>query len=147
MKNTVDSVESGQMTSQMTQQQAQQPEIGFHLPPPYSAEQILFPNWAPNGSNATLNLFNQALGNNERFIFAPIGRFGFATRTIIVQLQDTARRPLLSIMTVPGQNISTGHNNHNSIRVGSVMQITNQSGQTLLTARENGQVCTAMKYE
>lgn len=145
MKNTADLGESGQMTSEMTQQQ----EIGFRLPPPYSVEHTVFPTYGPpsafdasNSSNATLNLFNQTLGNNERFIFAPMGRLGFTTRTIIVQLRDTAQRPLMSIMTLPGQNISTGGNNGNSIRLGSVIQMTNTSGQTLLTARENGQVCT-----
>lgn len=140
MKNTDDSGESGQMSSQMTQPQ----EIGFQQPPPYSVEPAVFPNWipntGPNGSNATLNLFNQTLGSNERFIFAPIGRLNFSTRTIIVQLRDTAQRPLMSIMTLPGQHISTGGSNDNSIRVGSVIQMTNTSGQTLLTARENGQV-------
>lgn len=150
MKNSADLGESGQMTSQMTQQQ----EIGYQPPPPYSVEHTMLPNWAPstgfdgsnNGFNATLNSFNQTLGSNERFILAPMGRIGFTSRTIIVQLRDTAQRPLMSIMTVPGQNISTGGNHDHSIRVGSVIQMTNTSGQTLLTARENGQVCLLNNY-
>lgn len=148
MKNTADFGESGQMTSQMTHQLAQQPEIGFQQPPPYTIEHAFYPNWGPNSgfggsnaSNATLNLLNQAIGSNESFILAPIGRLGFTTRTIIVQLQDSAQRPLMSIMTVPGQNVSTGGNNNSSIRLGSVIQMANTNGQTLLTGRENGEVC------
>lgn len=147
MKITNDSSESsGHMTIEMNQQQ----EMGYHLPPPYSIEQAMYPNFGinntfgPNGTNPTLNLFNQTLGNNERFVFAPIGRLGFTTRTIIVQLRDTSQRPLMSVMTVPGQNISTGGRNDNSIRVGSVIRMANTTGQTLLTARENGQVCYYM---
>lgn len=146
MKNTADLGESGQMTSQM--EMTQQPDMGFRLPPPYTVDHAVYPTWGanngfngPNGSNATLNLFHQALGNNETFVLAPIGRLGITTRTIIVQLRDTAQRPLMSIMTTPGQNISRGRSHDNSIRVGSVIQMTNASGQTLLTARENGEVC------
>lgn len=142
MKNTIESGESGQMAIQMNRQQ----EIGFHLPPPYTVEQNQYPIFGGdsafglNGSNPTLNSFDQALGNNERFLLAPIGRLGLTTRTIIVQLQDTCQRPLMSIMTVPGQNISTGGGNNNTIRIGSVIRMASTTGQTLLTARETGQV-------
>lgn len=153
MKNNPEFGESVQM--------AQQPEIGFQLPPPYSVEntgniynannsnqtdvQILYPHWPPinssGSSGAFLNLFNQSLGNNERFTFSPMGRVGFMTRTIIVQIRDNAQRPLLSVMTLPGRNVSTGGGNDNNIRIGSVIQMTNTTGQILLNATENGQVC------
>ncbi len=147
MKNFGDSGESGQMTIEMNHHQQTQQEIGFNLPPPYTIDNVMYPNvfGANSASNATLNMFNQTLGSNETFLLAPIGRVGLTTRTIIVQLQDTTQRPLMSIMTVPGQNISTGPGHENSIRVGSIIQMANTSGQTLLTARENGQVCEKKK--
>ncbi|KAJ6647130.1 hypothetical protein Bhyg_02350 [Pseudolycoriella hygida] len=143
MKNNVESGESAQMS--------QQQEIGFQQPPPYQ-EYSSYPNWAPNNgfnntNNSTLDLFSQALGSNESFILAPIGRFGFTTRTIIVQLQDISQRPLLSIMTLPGQNVPTGGHNGGSIRIGSVINMNNSFGQTLLTAKENGQSMTVSSGE
>lgn len=141
MKNSAYTGESGHVPIEMNQRH----EIGFQLPPPYSMEPPSFSNFAPGnsfGSNvpsSTLNLFNETLNNQEQFILAPMGRFAVTTRTIIVQLQNTAQQPIMSIMTVPGQNISTG--NDHSIRIGSVIQMTNTSGQVLLTAKEIGQVC------
>lgn len=150
MKNSAELGESVQMTQQ---QIGFQPPEQFQQPPPYSVDNIVYntdnssvpvyPNWAPNNasvsSGSALNLFNQTLGSNERFILSPIGRFGCMTRTIIVQIRDAAQRPLISVMTIPGRNVSSSDNG-NSVRIGSVIQMTNSSGQTILTATENGQV-------
>ncbi|KAG4074088.1 hypothetical protein HA402_014293 [Bradysia odoriphaga] len=144
MKNTAHTGESDEVAIEMNQQQ----EIGFRLPPPYSLEPTSTPNFGPTSTfgstvpNSTLNLFNEILNDKERFILAPMGRVGFATRTIVVQLQNAAQQPIMSIMTLPGRSISTGADNDNSVRVGSVIQMINTSGQVLLTAKENGQSMT-----
>lgn len=145
MKNSAYTEESGQVALEVNQQQ----DNDFQLPPPppYSIQPTSIPHFGPSNAyvsnipipNSTLNLFNETLNNHETFILAPMGRVGFGTRNIVVQLQNTAQQPIMSIMTIPGQNISTGHNDH-SIRIGSVVQMTNASGQILLTARETGQV-------
>ncbi|XP_037033439.1 uncharacterized protein LOC119072354 [Bradysia coprophila] len=144
MKNTAYTGESDEVAIEMNQQQ----EIDFRLPPPYSVEPTSIPNFEPSSAfgstvpNSTLNLFNETLNDKERFILAPMGRVGFASRNIVVQLQNAAQQPIMSIMTVPGRSISTGTGNDDSIRVGSVIQMINTSGQVLLTAKENGQSMT-----
>lgn len=161
MKNSAYTEESGQAAVEVNQRQ----DISFQQPvqpPPYSSipnfgqtsvphfGPTSIPHFAPSNAyalnipnpNSALNLFNETLNNMETFILAPMGRFGFATRTIIVQLQNAAQQPIMSIMTVPGQNVSNGHHNHHSVRVGSVIQMTNTSGQVLLTAKEVGQSMT-----
>lgn len=150
MKNSSELGEGGQMTQQ-------EQEIGFQQPPPYSVINaaivynpnnpglsIAHSNWIPNNVNVfngtSLDLLNQTLGSNERFTLSPVGRLGFTTRTIIVQIRDATQRPLISIMTIPGRNISRGAGNDHSIRIGAVIQMSNSSGQILLTGTENGQV-------
>jgi len=159
MKNSTEFGTSGQIPQQ--QQAQQQHTIEFQpLPPPYTVENTgtaynptnwpaghaVYPNWIPNTATASiasnLNLLNQTLGNEERFTLSPTGRFGFTTRTVVVQMRDSAQRPLVSIMILAGRNISTGGYNNDSIRIGSVIQMNNSYGQTLLTGAENGQSIT-----
>jgi len=146
MKNSNEFDESEQMP------QAQPNE--FQPPPPYYTVEntninAQHPNWTTNIPNipndSTLNIFNQTLGSNERLTISPTGRLGCMNRTIIVQIRDANQHPILSVMTTAGRNVST--RNDNSARIGSVIQMTNSAGQTLLTANESVQSFTVTSGE
>lgn len=91
----------------------------------------------PNGTNATLDLFNQTLGNNNKFRLASVGLLGLTNRWVDVQLRDTAQRPLMTIMKAPGQSIPGGRHTRAVI----VVQMVDTSGQILLMARDFAGVC------
>lgn len=75
--------------------------------------------------NATLNLLNQTLGNNEQYILTQNKNVG--SEKMIVQLRDTAYNPLMSIMVVR-QPIDDDSKRRNFKIV-----MSNTSGATLLT--------------
>lgn len=146
---------SNEENGQMPQEQGNE----YESPPPYTFDNVptvynnnsnvptalpVNPNWTQNISNVfnhtSLDLLNQTLGNNERFTLFSTGQLGCMNRTAIVQIRDPAQRPILSVMTISGRNIPTARNNDNTIRIGSVIQITNSAGQTLLNGNESGQV-------
>lgn len=78
------------------------------------------------GANAILNLIDETLGNNERFVLAQIGHLDLH-KTFIVHLKDNAQRILLTFTLIPRPRDNRFQEN--------IIQITTTSGRMLLTAR------------
>lgn len=93
-----------------------------------------------NGTNATLDLFNQTLGNNNILRLASVGRLGLTTCWVDVQLRDTSQRPLMTVMMAPGQSIHGGGHSPSI----TVLQMVDTSGQILLMARSVSGVCISV---
>lgn len=83
-----------------------------------------------------LDLFTQTLHNNENFALYMIGPFfPLIRQKITVHLKDNEQLTLFKITLIPGD----GARYH---RTDTVIQLTDTSGQTLLTARGSyGDVC------
>lgn len=95
----------------------------------------------PNAFSAILNLFDQTLDNNEKFVFTQIGLVDSTTTTddvksFIVHIRDHAQRILLTITRIADRRILGGQQRHHVEVVTVVTQMVNASGEVVLTAKD-----------
>lgn len=93
-----------------------------------------------------LDLFSQTLGSNEKFALAVIGLVKIGEDSTI-HLKDTAQRILLIITHIVGPTLIVGVGSSRAhVPTEAVIQLTNTSGQPLLTAKGlNRNVCNTLK--
>lgn len=84
-------------------------------------------------SPAYLSLFDEILSNNERFTVVSVGLYK-VNKTFCVNLKDTAKRTIMTIAIVIGGGGTVGTGSR--VRYVDLFQLTSESGQLLLTAKE-----------